>query len=118
MSEFKINFSNQAKEQLKLMLENDFSLEGSGFRLQISGKKCEGFLYEVGFDAKKVNDLVIEFPDFHFFMQPFTAKFCKNISIDYLFDPETGAEGFMVENHDQNKYQGKFFKNLEGDLFS
>jgi len=106
----KIEFSNKAAEQIKLILDNDYTLTTNSLRIQISGKECDGFRYEIGFDQKKENDEIFNQELISILMQPFTAYFCQNITIDYLTDGKNDIDGFIIKNHDQGNYQGKFFK--------
>ncbi len=99
----KVYFTNFAKEQLKLIVENDFTLKGKYLRILISGKGCDGFKYSVGF--ADLND-----DNFEVIMDPFTAFYLQNTEVDYVLDLETGDEGFVVTNKDQKKYHGKFWK--------
>ncbi len=99
-----------ALNQIKLILENDFTLETQSLRIQIGGKECDGFRYEVGFDKKKENDYEFKSHDLTIFMQPFTAFYCQQITIDYLSDGRNDIDGFLIKNHHQDEYQGKFFK--------
>lgn len=109
----KVYFTNFAKEQLKLIVENDFTLKGKYLRILISGKGCDGFKYSVGFADLNDDDLNISVENddnFEVIMDPFTAFYLQNTEVDYVLDLETGDEGFVVTNKDQKKYHGKFWK--------
>ena len=108
-----IYLSNNAYRQFKLMLENDFTLEDKIIRLTISGKECDGFVYQVGFDYAHKDDLIIEASNLNFHLDPFSSHYMKTVKIDYFLDLESGEDGFTIENLDQNKFQGKFFKDEE-----
>ncbi len=111
-----IEVSLAALMQIKLILANDFTLKGKCFRLTIGGKGCDGFTYQTGFtDANEKDHVLIytlpndkELIEIH--LDPFTFHYFKQGKIDYLLNTETNEEGFVVENYDQNKYHGKFFK--------
>ncbi len=106
----KINFTDIALKQINLIQENDYTLTSKSLRVQISGKECDGFRYEIGFDDKKDQDYEFSAQKLTVYMQPFTAYFCQNITIDYISDGRNDIDGFIVKNHDQDSYQGKFFK--------
>lgn len=105
-----IEITPDALRQIKVIKQNDFTLENHYFRVQISGKGCDGFTYDLGFDEEKKQDKILEIQGFKILMQPFVYKYCKDITIDYHFNPDSGAEGFSLVNHNQDEYKGKFFK--------
>lgn len=106
-----IKVTQKAKEQLQLLLENDYTLEGKGLRINISGKECDGFVYGVGFDQKRESDKAIGlFEGLELYLDPFAAFYLKNITLDYQTDFENDAEGLVVTNHDQHLYKDKFWK--------
>ncbi len=105
-----IEFTKKANEQIKLILDNDYTLSSRLMRIQIGGKECDGFRYEVGFDSEKENDHLFELDLVNVLMQPFTAYFCQNITVDYLTDGKNDIDGFIIRNHEQKNYEGKFFK--------
>ena len=47
--ELKLQVSGAAIQQIKLMLEHDYTLKGKIFRIKIGGKGCGGFTYQTGF---------------------------------------------------------------------
>ena len=109
-----LKLSPAAISQIKLIRENDFMLEEQVFRIQIDGKGCGGFDYALGFTEKHSDDLVIEIaPDVNLHIDPFTAYYCREGIIDFIFDPEKDIEGFSYINPSEKKYRGKFFKNEE-----
>ncbi len=112
-------FTDSAAHQILLMLRHDYTLEGHLFRIRIGGKGCRGFTYETGLDYKRDNDFVgrqhfsLLKEDLLYLLDPFTKFYLKNGRIDYLLNPETQEEGFIVINHDEHDYVGKFFKDEE-----
>ena len=46
---FKVELTEAAFEQIRLIKSNDFTLDGHSFRLKIGGKGCDGFTYDTGF---------------------------------------------------------------------
>ncbi len=112
-----VTLTDMALSQLKLILENDFTLKGKYFRLLISGKGCEGFSYSVGFTDWNDDDMLIkvkssnnELIDLQIIMDPFTAFYLQKCSVDYIEDFANNNEGFIVENENQKKFSGKFWK--------
>lgn len=115
-SDIKLFVTDSAVRQIQVMQENDYTLEGLSFRIKIGGKGCEGFTYDTGFSEKHEDDLVIEqdFPLIHFkltvLMDPFTAFYTQELTLDYLLDTSNNQEGFIVNNAADGQHRGKFFK--------
>lgn len=109
-SEMEISLSDFAKKQIQLILDNDYTLEGLVFRLQISGKGCNGFDYSLGFTEKHADDLVYEVSGIQINIDPFSAYYCRSGEIDYLIDHENQVDGFLFTNHNEKIHRGKFFK--------
>lgn len=112
-----IKFSENAFRQLQLLIENDFTLAGRYFRVLISGKGCDGFTYSVGFSDMTQEDFIIKVKnqdsqqeDLEIVIDPFAAFYLQNATIDYIQDFSTESEGFVIINHNQKKYHGKFWR--------
>ncbi len=115
-----IYITPKAHEQLRLIIENDFTLNGKYLRLLISGKGCEGFNYSVGFTDWNTDDMLIKAngsdntpTDIQFVMDPFTAFYLQKCSVDYVEDFANNNEGFIVTNENQKTFSGKFWKKDE-----
>lgn len=116
-----VNISPKAISQLKLIIENDFTLKGKYLRLLISGKGCDGFSYSVGFTDWNMDDMEIEVKtsneetheNLKVIMDPFTAFYLQNCSVDYVEDFANNNEGFVVTNDNQKNFSGKFWKKDE-----
>lgn len=108
--------TDSAVRQIQLMQENDYTLEGLSFRIKIGGKGCEGFTYDTGFSEFHSDDLVIKknYPAINFeltvLMDPFTAYYTQELTLDYLLDTTNNEEGFVVNNAADGTHRGKFFK--------
>jgi len=108
-----ITISSTAREQLDLILKNDFTLSGKYLRILISGKNCDGFLFSVGFTDLREDDFIIEAnsdPEFEVLVDPFTAFYLFNTLVDYQQDFENNREGFIVKDSLSEKFQGKFWR--------
>ena len=109
-----LDLTESAFQQLDLMIKNDFTIEGKFFRVQITGKKCEGFTYSAGFTPPQDKDIFFEVNGIQMVVDPFTAFYLQRGVIDYLQNFELEMEGFIVENLDQKNFEGKFWlKNPE-----
>jgi len=108
--------TDSAVRQIQLMQEHDYTLEGLQFRIKIGGKGCGGFTYDTGFSESHADDLVIEkdYPIINFkltvLIDPFTAFYTQNSTLDYLLDSQSNEEGFVVTNAADGEHKGKFFK--------
>lgn len=77
-------------------------------RLYVEGKGCDGFTYGVSFDAALPDDIQFEWNKLDCIIDPQSLMFCKGSVIDWV-DDERGT-GFLVENPQQRKFRGKFYK--------
>jgi Fe-S cluster assembly iron-binding protein IscA len=115
-SDIQLFVTDSAVRQIQLMKDNDYTLAGLEFRIKIGGKGCEGFTYDTGFSEIHPDDLIIEreFPIINFnlkvLIDPFTAYYTQNATLDYLLDVESNEEGFVLTNAAQGEHRGKFFK--------
>lgn len=115
-SDIQLLITDSAVRQIQLMLENDFTLEGLSFRIKIGGKGCGGFTYDTGFSERHEDDLVIRksYPligaELEILMDPFTAFYTQDATLDYLLDVTSNEEGFVVTNAHEGEHKGKFYK--------
>jgi len=105
-----IKISEMALIQINLIIENDFTVKDQYFRVQITGKECDGFVYSTGFTTKHVDDFTLEVVGIKVIIDPFSAYYLKDTNIDYVQDFAKEEEGFTVTNHDQENFTGKFWK--------
>lgn len=110
VKEYKIDISNAAASQIELMIENDFTLQDHIFRVKIGGKGCDGFEYHTGFSLPHEDDIILEYAKFKLHIDPFTAYYSKEASLDYLLNPNNNEDGFIFINYNEQNYEGKFFK--------
>jgi len=115
-----LEMANEALQQIVLIQENDYTLEGMVFRVKVSGKGCHGFDYSCGFTEPLENDLVYEFQfndqQVAVHLDPFADFYLKNAKVDFSFNPKAAEDGFLVTNFDQKEFEGKFFKNDEAKV--
>ncbi len=108
--ELKVEISDNAIKQIKLMLEHDYTLKDHVFRIKIGGKGCGGFTYQTGFSEPHTDDLIVEAADLKIYVDPFTAHYIHGGNLDYKFDPQNFEDGFVLNNPREKEYAGKFFK--------
>ena len=105
-----LNFTKIALIQLKLIKTHDYTINDKIFRIQITGKGCDGFTYSTGFTSNHPDDFQIKIEDLFVALDPFTAYYLNNATIDYFQDFDQEEEGFIVINKYQKNYAGKFWK--------
>lgn len=110
-TDIQLEISQEAKNQIRLIVEHDYTLQDHYFRIQIGGKECHGFTYQLGFTTKDQNDLEIVLDNLVILMDPFTAFYTQHAKLDYALD-EQGNDGFMLTNLKESDHRGKFFKDL------
>lgn len=114
--DIKLFVTDSAVRQIQLMQENDYTLDGLSFRIKIGGKGCGGFTYDTGFSDKHTDDLVISTvhptlgTTLTILMDPFTAFYTQDFSLDYLLDVDSNEEGFVIANAADGAHKGKFYK--------
>lgn len=108
-TDIQLEISPEAKNQLLLIQDHDYTLQDQFFRIQIGGKECHGFTYQLGFTAKDQNDLEIVLDNLVILMDPFTAFYTQHAKLDYAQDDQ-GNDGFTLTNLKESEHRGKFFK--------
>ncbi|HXH76544.1 MAG TPA: hypothetical protein VNJ08_16350 [Bacteriovoracaceae bacterium] len=116
VTDIKLLITDSAIRQIQLMQENDYTLEGLCFRIKIGGKGCGGFTYDTGFSEAHPDDLVIKkhYPSIKYelviHVDPFTAFYTQDSTLDYMLDIGNNEEGFILTNAADGAHKGKFFK--------
>ncbi len=108
-TDIQLEITVEAKNQLSLMIQNDYTLKDQFFRIQIGGKECHGFTYKLGFTTTDPADLQLDFSDFTVLIDPFTAFYTQHAKLDYQFN-DLGEDGFILTNFQEKDHKGKFFK--------
>lgn len=109
-----IMFTERALSQLKLIIDNDFTLAGKYFRIVVSGKGCEGFTYAAGFTDLNDDDFQVRIAntdeEIYVIVDPFAGFYLQEASVDFIQDFDLDAEGFVIVNHAQGEFKGKFWR--------
>jgi Fe-S cluster assembly iron-binding protein IscA len=117
-----ITFTDAALNELKLIIENDFTLAGKYFRLLISGKGCDGFTYSAGFTDFLEEDFLVKITNANYsdelfvVVDPFAAFYLNDVVVDFVLDIANNNEGFTITNNQQKEFQGKFFNKESAKL--
>jgi iron-sulfur cluster insertion protein len=124
-----IFLTERAFLQWKLIRENDhFIPEDHHLKVMIDGKGCNGFTYSIGFSAPEPRDTTLKIKVNHLennennkeekfitlLMDQFTLFYLKEMTLDFITnytpqDPESDYDGFVVLNHQENNFHGKFW---------
>jgi Fe-S cluster assembly iron-binding protein IscA len=92
-----IMFTERALCQLKLIIDNDFTLAGKYFRIVVSGKGCEGFTYAAGFTDLNDDDFQVRIAnteeEIYVIVDPFAGFYLQEASVDFVQDFEQDSEG-------------------------
>lgn len=106
--ELRFTLTEQALNKA-LELQRDFPrYKGLPLRLYVEGKGCDGFTYGVSFDEQSPEDTLFTIEGLTCIIDPQSLVFCKGSVVDWV-DDERGT-GFLVDNPNQRKFRGKFFK--------
>ncbi|MBI2521162.1 MAG: hypothetical protein HYV97_12115 [Bdellovibrio sp.] len=111
-----LTVSTLAREQLNLMVIHDSTLHEKVMRIEISGKDCDGFTFEIGFTKPLVDDFLLEIPleearPIFVALGPFTAFYLPEFTLDYQQGHLPEEEGFTIQSPAFKQYQGKFWRN-------
>ena len=114
----KIDLTAAAFMQIQLLQDVDPTYFEHCFRLKIGGKGCDGFQYDMGFSKPHQDDIHLsyqlelkhELKTVEILIDPFTAYYCDQGTLDYLINPNTNEDGFIFINEREASFHGKFFK--------
>ena len=91
-----LNLTDSAVNKVKNLLEAE-DKAGYGLRVAVQGGGCSGFQYGLTWEKEhKDNDSVLEFSGLKVFVDPLSAMYLDEVSIDYV-DSLSGS-GFKIDN--------------------
>lgn len=91
-----LSLTDKAIAKVKYFAESMPDSEGKPLRVFVQGGGCSGFQYGFTFDAKNENDNVMEQSGITVVVDPQSATYLKDATLDYVEDFR-GA-GFSVQN--------------------
>ena len=91
-----ITVTENAVQQLRVLLASQTACEGKGLRVGIAKGGCSGLQYEMSLGAQKEGDAVVTRDGVEFFVDRESADYLRGSTLDYR-DGLTGA-GFHIEN--------------------
>ena len=109
-----LTISTLAREQLNLMVIHDVTLHDKALRIEIAGKDCDGFTFDIGFTKPRPDDFLLEIPmqeavPIFVAIGPFTAFYLPEFTLDYKQGHFSSEEGFTIQSPAFEQYQGKFW---------
>ena len=91
-----IQVTERAVAHLRQLLAEHSAAPGKGLRVQVAKGGCSGMQYEMSLDLPQENDAVVEQGDVAFLIDPESASFLRDATLDFE-DGLTGA-GFRIVN--------------------
>jgi iron-sulfur cluster assembly accessory protein len=91
-----LQITDKAVEKVKSLLEGENKV-GYGLRVAVKGGGCSGFQYGLTWEnEQRPNDDVLDFNGLKVFVDPLSAMYLDEVSIDYV-DSLAGS-GFKIDN--------------------
>jgi len=104
-----VTFTPEAQLQALEMQKKHPEYSAKPLRVYIEGKGCDGFYYGVAFDEVCDGDIIFkQSSGFDVLVDRESLVFLAGSRVEWV-DDERGR-GFLVENPQQKKFRGKFFK--------
>jgi iron-sulfur cluster assembly accessory protein len=91
-----ITVTDNAAQQLRLLLKNETAAKQKGLRVQIAKGGCSGLQYEMSLDEKKADDAIVEHDGVSFLVDRESAVYLNDATLDFQ-DGLTGS-GFRIVN--------------------
>ncbi len=88
--------TDSAVQHLRTLLAEHPATDGKGLRVQVAKGGCSGMQYEMSLDRAQPDDAVVKREDVAFFVDPESAVFLRDATLDFE-DGLTGA-GFRIMN--------------------
>jgi len=91
-----LQLTDKAVDKVKNLLRDE-NKPGYGLRVAVQGGGCSGFQYGLTWEnEQKPNDSVLEFDGLKVYVDPLSAMYLEEVSIDYV-DSLSGS-GFKIIN--------------------
>lgn len=88
--------TERAVEEIRSIFEREQPDPGTGLRLGVVGGGCSGLSYEMEFSETRTNDNILDFEDFELLLDPKSAIYLKDITLD--FEDGLKGKGFVFKN--------------------
>ena len=91
-----VTVTERAVEEIQSIFEREQPSAGVGLRLGVVGGGCSGLSYEMEFSERGTNDNILDFSDFEVLLDPKSAIYLKDVTLD--FEDGLKGKGFIFKN--------------------
>ena len=91
-----IRVTDRAEREIRSIFERERPADGVGLRLGVVGGGCSGLSYAMDFSEPKPNDNVLRFDGFEMLLDPKSAIYMKDVTLD--FEDGFQGKGFVFRN--------------------
>jgi iron-sulfur cluster assembly protein len=91
-----VTVTDRAAQEIRSIFEREQPDTGVGLRLGVVGGGCSGLSYEMEFSARRANDNVLGFDGFEVLLDPKSAIYMKDVTLD--FEDGLKGKGFVFKN--------------------
>ena len=91
-----VTVTERAVQEIRGIVEREQPSMGVGLRLGVVGGGCSGLSYEMEFSERGTNDNVLDFNGFEVLLDPKSAIYLKDVTLD--FEDGLKGKGFVFKN--------------------
>lgn len=95
--------SEKAKKQLLSLLKEEDN-NPDGLRISLAAGGCSGLSYQMDFDKKKENDLIVDYGEIKIMVDPKSSLYIYGLMLDY--EGGLNGKGFVFSNPNAQKSCG------------
>jgi iron-sulfur cluster assembly protein len=88
--------TDRAVHEIRSIFEREKPDSGIGLRLGVVGGGCSGLSYEMEFSERRENDNIVGFDGFEVLLDPKSAIYLKDVTLDY--EDGLKGRGFVFRN--------------------
>ena len=91
-----VTVTERAVQEIQSIFDREQPEHGVGLRLGVVGGGCSGLSYEMEFSETRTNDNVLDFNGFELLLDPKSAIYLKDVTLD--FEDGLKGKGFVFKN--------------------
>ena len=91
-----VSVTERAVQEIRTIFDREQPEHGVGLRLGVVGGGCSGLSYEMEFSETRTNDNVLDFEGFELLLDPKSAIYLKDVTLD--FEDGLKGKGFVFKN--------------------
>ena len=91
-----VTLTERAQREIRSIFERERPEADVGLRLGVVGGGCSGLSYEMEFSGGRATDRVVEFEGFRVLLDPKSAIYLKDVTVD--FEDGLKGKGFVFRN--------------------